>query len=123
MNTRSRQQGLSLLLVMFFLLLLGGGGLAAWMIGKPYMDAATVKHMALDVLQQAKTEPTLSELEIRQRLFNNINVQGFPITFDDIILRPIGEGTYEFEVDMSRTIKLWDTGSLLLNLDVKAETP
>ncbi len=123
MRSPSRQKGFSLMFFMVLFALLGAGGVAGWMIGKPYMDAATVEHLAEEALKQAKLEPTMTEVEIRQSLFNNINVQGFPIEFSDIILRPIGEAEYEFEIDMTREIPLWDRASLVLNLIVTAQTP
>lgn len=122
MKNRSSQTGLGLVFFMVVLALIGAGGLAGWVIGKPYMDAAAVRNLAKEALRQAKMEPTMTEIEIRQGMFNNINIQGFPIKFDDIVLRPVGEGTYELEVDMTREIPLWEDASLLLNLVVVEQT-
>lgn len=106
-------------------LIIGGailsvGSLLGWQIGKPYMDARVVAELARNTLKEASDAGMSSEVEIRQKLFTKINVQGFRIPFESIEIRPLGGGEYELEVDMTTRVALWEGAAIVLDLRPKA---
>lgn len=112
-----KKNGFSLIMLIILGALVGVGGIFGFKIGKPYMDAATVQGQAEAVMREIQANPANSEIELRQRLFNRLNVQGISLKFDNIQLKKQDGEIVGFEVDLPTEIKLWENAYLVLELN------
>lgn len=115
-------RGFSLMWVVVGGLLIGIGGIYGFKVGKPYMDAASMRSMVQRTLEAAKQEPNLNANDIKQRIFTNSNVQQLGAEFDAINAVTSGQGQWDVTVDMTRKIPLWKNATLVLELGVNEST-
>lgn len=115
-------RGFSLTWVLVGGAILGFGGIYGFKVGKPYMDAATMRGMVERTLEAAKQEPNLTAAEVRQRIFTNSNVQQLGADFESIDVNSAGQGRWEVTVDMTRKLPLWKNATLVLELKVAEQT-
>ena len=112
-----KKNGFGLIMLVIMGALIGIGGIFGFKIGKPYMDAQTVKAQAEAVIREIQSNPANSEVELRQRLFNRLNVQGVLLKFENIQLKKQDGEVIGFEVDLPTEIKLWENAYLVLELN------
>lgn len=116
-------KGFSFTWLIIIAVVVGFGGIYGFKIGKPYMDAATLRGIVQRTLQTAKQDTDINVVEVRKRIFDNANVQQLGLEFDAIDAARRGPGQFEVNIEMTRKIPLWKDANLVLDLKIEEVTP